>query len=545
LEEELAVAQSMNDMLNLQLAEKKQDVEMLESRLKSQAFTKENRMSRNIMADDFKTDQMKVENEMLKNDVIDAKSKLGQQLTTISKLEVLLGGCYEKIETLETDKARFSQKLALFESIKSDYETQKEKYSKYEKKILEMQQAITAQNTELSTKDDFIEAFENEVASLNDAMDLFMNERDEFQKEFNRLFIEVRSVHFQLIEKTATTTDPTTVELKDKVNDANLFLKEIKANINAKRLKIGSFESSKAKEESKGMGTKSNSKLKEVEEDSVTKVWALVKQLEAEKAAWTKEKNISTALKESLDKQIASLKEKIQADEKTILDLQIENEALHETSENYKNSLERTKKMEMALSEYQNAVKLLQEDLVGLETERDQWEQREQGLLAMNTKFEVSLRKEMKEVENLLNGEISELKIKLLSAQMAGDNNAADGNTEQNHNGLLIEIEKYKSEIVSLNTHISELEKMKDELENAVEYQGGIAEDALQQIDEYEKELLSLRSETQKEPMPGQKTFPGRIEELQNENEDLIFHNEELIDKNEKLQAVIALLKDS
>jgi hypothetical protein len=65
-------------------------------------------------------------------------------------------------------------------------------------------------------------------------------------------------------------------------------------------------------------------------------------------------------------------------------------------------------------------------------------------------------------------------------------------NTQTSTNPIieLIELEQKKSELL-LQTQ--ELEYNNQELQEQVEYQAGVAEDALKQVDEYEDEILLLR----------------------------------------------------
>jgi chromosome segregation ATPase len=140
----------------------------------------------------------------------------------------------------------------------------------------------------------------------------------------------------------------------------------------------------------------------------------------------------------------------------------------------------------------------LQEELVDAEHETAEYTEREEVLRQKIEQIKAENQISLEELrtynkqaqENLLN-EIQVLKSKSINAGEDAHSNVED---EKKYKDLINELEFNKTEIEILRDQIEALEKSRIELEEAVEYQGGIAEDALQQVDEYEEELLYLRT---------------------------------------------------
>jgi chromosome segregation protein len=154
----LQEAQSTNEMLSLQLEERTQDVEMLESRLNAQLslssdmFSVSNTANSRSLQTSNKDSTPQPEYEEALEELAETKRELeknaatlAEQLISIGKMEAVLASSAETIENLETEKARLTQKLALMQRIKSDYDTQSSLLEKTQARVLELQTQLAEQ----------------------------------------------------------------------------------------------------------------------------------------------------------------------------------------------------------------------------------------------------------------------------------------------------------------------------------------------------------------------------------------------------------------
>jgi hypothetical protein len=413
--------------------------------------------------------QLQKEVNSLTSELQVTTATLAQQQILMNKMEVELGTSFEKIEGLEGEKVRLNQKLVLMQRIKSDFDAQTVQLEKAQARIFELESLMSTEN-----KTDQEAAY----AKQNNS---------KVSKILHEIMLEIKSLFIDISEQEAD-SQMKVIESEDEYIQCHYYLEGLRSIFDRRALELLELErklNDATEKEIAGARVEFHQDAYDKQiADLNAKVEEYARQLESVNAAPTSKESISL--------------EKYHELEKKLVQLQIENENQEDIQEELKKTLERMKRMESAIAEYQSAVKLLQEELVDAEHETAEYTEREevlrQKIEQIKAENQISLeelRTHNKQVqENLLN-EIQDLKSKAINAGEDAHSNVED---EMKYKDLINELEFYKTEIEILRDQIEALEKSRIELEEAVEYQGGIAEDALQQVDEYEEELLYLRT---------------------------------------------------
>jgi chromosome segregation ATPase len=185
-------------MLSLQLEERTQDVEMLESRLNAQLTLSSDMFSvsnaatsrslqtatNNNSSSQHQYDEALEELAETKRELEKNAATLAEQLISIGKMEALLASNAETIENLETEKARLTQKLALMQRIKSDYDTQSSLLEKTQARVSELEAQLANKNPK---NDDQMERLETQNSALIGQLTALQNIQDEHKAQANMI----------------------------------------------------------------------------------------------------------------------------------------------------------------------------------------------------------------------------------------------------------------------------------------------------------------------------------------------------------------------
>lgn len=189
----------MNDMLALQLEERTQDVEMLESRLEETFANKDiiqNAVSKQGLSLAGKSPGSPIsptehqDFETTKRELESASTILAQQLITIQKLEEVIGEDNEVIVGLKAEKSKLNQKVSLMQQIKADYDNQTADFEKLQMKLQNFQSTVLEipdlKSQVVEENAALVQELEDQkelVVHLQEALGSITNEKIELQEQ--------------------------------------------------------------------------------------------------------------------------------------------------------------------------------------------------------------------------------------------------------------------------------------------------------------------------------------------------------------------------
>lgn len=162
LKESVNEYKSMTEILTVQLDQREQDIQILDTRLKKQA----------LMSAELETVQ----------------ATIAEQLVTIEQLEQLVAEDNQLIEQLNSEKSKLSQKLSIMQQMKVEYDSQSTKFEKLEAKLRVLEEAQGVQslgNVGSSSKD--IEDMEAEIQRLSAELDGCRRKNEGLLLELDRM----------------------------------------------------------------------------------------------------------------------------------------------------------------------------------------------------------------------------------------------------------------------------------------------------------------------------------------------------------------------
>ena len=202
MQERINEYRHMNEMLSLQLEERTQDVELLESRINDssrksnqfslsqnvvatpEGFTLSQSNQKRALSDDSEDDEPEMD---YKKEFKKATATLAEQLITIQNLERVIAEDNQMVESLTSERTKLTQKLSLMQQIKAEYDNQTAEYEKLLARNKELENG-NSQPGGGEDVDDLKEQLSSQkmvVSQLQEALKTMANQKSDIQKSMS------------------------------------------------------------------------------------------------------------------------------------------------------------------------------------------------------------------------------------------------------------------------------------------------------------------------------------------------------------------------